>query len=193
VSKLRLLDNFTAQDSLSGLCLGLPKAVLLPSYLAALQAGLQPARHQTSLAEYEALLQNFDHTWPAFTTEIANGFDNTDFCFERLYWLSRNQEFIGYMSLRTDLRGARQIYGGNAGRELHAPYRNQGLGTVGLELLKLLAKAQNFSELIFVTAENNLAALRSLHKGGAAIIEKIPNPQNHYFNTDALKLRIALP
>lgn len=96
------------------------------------------------------------------------------------------------MSLRTDLRGARQLYGGNAGRELYAPYRNQGLGTIGLELLKIIAKAQNFSELVFVTAENNRPALRSLHKCGADIVEKIPNPQNDYFQTNAVKLKIVL-
>ena len=80
-----LIDNFTAYDSLLDIKLSVPSSDILPSYLAALQKRLQPARHKTSAQEYQALTDNFDKTWPAFTTEIVNGFDDSDWCLERLY------------------------------------------------------------------------------------------------------------
>jgi predicted acetyltransferase len=172
--------------------LGRPHQSLISSYIEALREGMKPARHATAAEEIAALSEDIDKIWPAFAHQVVNGQDDGNSCLEDMFWISKDEAFLGYISLKTDLRGLQALYGGHIGRELRPSARGKGYGTWALQHIKLYAMGEGLSAIDFVTAHDNMAAIASIKKCGGYWIEDIPQPDIQFFNSPAVRYRIDL-
>lgn len=172
--------------------LGRPHKDLIPSYIEALKEGMKPARHATAAEEIEALTNDTDKIWPAFAHQVVNGHDDANSCLEDMFWISARDRFLGYLALKTDLRGLQALYGGHIGREIRPGLRGEGIGTWALEHILLYAAGEGFSYVDIITAHDNVAAITSIKKCGGYFIEDIEAPHPQFFDHAAVRYRIDL-
>ncbi len=181
----------SAQDFISGLVLAKPDKKFIASYVEALNEGMNPARHETREQEIHNLQHNLD-SFKLFSETCDNAVGTDNFCREDMFWLTKQDLFIGYISLRTQMGSLRQKFGGNTGRELRPTQRGKGYGTISLQLTKLIAENRGYEYLEMVTAFDNMAAIRPWQKCDAVHVETLQETPKSYYPGAAVKYRIDL-
>lgn len=176
----------------SGLILSRPEKSFIPSYIAALKEGMGSSRHKTSEEEIQKLQNGDIETWKSFAETSPNSVGTESFCMEDMFWLTKQDMFIGYIVLREDLASEREKFGGNTGRVFRPNERNKGYGTIALEMTKALAKNRGFSNIFMVTSADNIAARKPWEKCGGELVEIFENTPKDYYSGRAVKYRIQL-
>jgi predicted acetyltransferase len=176
----------------SGLILARPEKRFISSYIEALHEGMGSSRFETVEEEIQKLQSGDAGAWKYFSETDPNSVGTESFCMEDMFWLTKQDMFIGYIVLREELGPEREKYGGNTGRVFRPNERNKGYGTIALEMTKALAKNRGFSDINMVTSADNIAARRPWEKCGATMVEEITHPPKSYYSGPAVKYKIQL-
>lgn len=181
-----------AYNAETGLTLARPDKRFVPSYIAALQEGMKSARHKTATEEINALENPSDETWAMFAQTCPNSTGTPNFCMEDMFWLTKGDLFIGFVSLRKEMAEDRAKYGGNTGREFRPTERNKGYGTQSISLLMAIAQQRGLPYLEMATAQDNIAAQRPWEKHGAKRIGEFVRAGYDYPEDKGVKYRLEL-
>ena len=91
------------------------------------------------------------------------------------YFIVDGDEFIGRVSIRTELTPALLQYGGNIGYVIHPKHWKKGYGTLSLTLSLEKAKELGLKKILITCDDDNLGSCKIIEKNHGILENKVKN------------------
>lgn len=87
------------------------------------------------------------------------------------WWIVRDDDFLGRISLRHHLNPALEKIGGHIGYAIAPRWRNRGVATRALGLVLPEARAMGLDRVLLTCADSNAASIKVIQANGGALID----------------------